>query len=101
MINLDPARPLELITIVLRAWTCGLLKSCNLAWTDLSRGILKDVRKTSSISTESQLTNFQNEDWQSDKSEVSLLEGWPVNAAVTRLDSALSWLSTTTKGSSV
>ncbi|KAF9064633.1 Mak10 subunit, NatC N-terminal acetyltransferase-domain-containing protein [Rhodocollybia butyracea] len=83
MINLDPARPLELITIVLRAWTCGLLKSCNLAWTDLSKGILKD-----------------NEDWQSDKSEVSLLEGWPVNAAVTRLDSALSWLSTTTKGSS-
>ncbi|KAJ4475557.1 Mak10 subunit, NatC N-terminal acetyltransferase-domain-containing protein [Lentinula aciculospora] len=80
MINLDPSRPLELITVVLRAYTSGLLKSCNLAWNELSKGSLLDT-----------------EDWQSDKSDVSLLEGWPVKAAVARLDAALTWLSTTTK----
>ncbi|KAJ3997460.1 Mak10 subunit, NatC N-terminal acetyltransferase-domain-containing protein [Lentinula boryana] len=80
MIDLDPSRPLELITLVLRAYTSGLLKSCNLAWNELCKGPLLDA-----------------EDWHSDKSEVSLLEGWPVEAAVARLDSGLTWLSTTTK----
>lgn len=42
-INLDPLRPLELITVVLRAYTSGLLKSCNLVWTELSKGTLIDV----------------------------------------------------------
>ncbi|GAW03142.1 glycoside hydrolase [Lentinula edodes] len=80
MIDLDSSRPLELITVILRAYTSGLLKSCSLAWNELSKGSLLDT-----------------EDWQSDKSDVSLLEGWPVRAAIARLDTALAWLSTTTK----
>ncbi|KAJ3807472.1 Mak10 subunit, NatC N-terminal acetyltransferase-domain-containing protein [Lentinula aff. lateritia] len=82
MIDLDSSRPLELITVILRAYTSGLLKSCSLAWNELSKGSLLDT-----------------EDWQSDKSDVSLLEGWPVKAAIARLDTALAWLSTTAKGS--
>ncbi|KAJ3843014.1 Mak10 subunit, NatC N-terminal acetyltransferase-domain-containing protein [Lentinula raphanica] len=80
ILNWDSSRPLELITIVIRAYTSALLKSCSLAWNELSKGTLPD-----------------NEDWHSDKSEVSLLEGWPVEAAVARLDSALKWLSKTTQ----
>lgn len=45
MIDLDPLRPLELITVVLRAYTSGLLKSCNLVWTELSKGSMMDVRE--------------------------------------------------------
>ncbi|KAJ3869867.1 Mak10 subunit, NatC N-terminal acetyltransferase-domain-containing protein [Lentinula novae-zelandiae] len=82
MIDLDSSRPLELITVILRAYTSGLLKSCSIAWNELSKGSLLDT-----------------EDWHSDKSDVSLLEGWPVKAAIARLDTALAWLSTTTKGS--
>ncbi|KAJ3892376.1 Mak10 subunit, NatC N-terminal acetyltransferase-domain-containing protein [Lentinula edodes] len=84
MIDLDSSRPLELITVILRAYTSGLLKSCSLVWNELSKGSLLDT-----------------EDWQSDKSDVSLLEGWPVKAAIARLETALAWLSTTTKGSFV
>ncbi|KAF5367224.1 hypothetical protein D9757_012228 [Collybiopsis confluens] len=75
MFDTDPKKPLELVTVVLRAYLCGLLKCCNLAWNELSKGYLLDT-----------------EDWQSDKSGISLLEGWPVKAAVARLEAAMNWL---------
>jgi hypothetical protein len=40
----DPHRPPELITIVLRAAVAGLLKCCDLAWRELSKGAVQDVR---------------------------------------------------------
>ncbi|KAG7086374.1 hypothetical protein E1B28_002334 [Marasmius oreades] len=80
LLNADPQRPMELITVVLRAFVSGLLKCCDLSWKELIRGGLNDT-----------------EDWHSEKCEVSLLEGWPVQAAKVRLDEALRWLSTTTK----
>jgi len=39
----DPHRPLELITIVLRASVAGLLKCCDLTWRELSKGAVQDV----------------------------------------------------------
>jgi N-alpha-acetyltransferase 35, NatC auxiliary subunit len=39
----DADRPLELITVVLRAWVCGLLKCCDLAWREMSKGGINDV----------------------------------------------------------
>ncbi|THV06920.1 hypothetical protein K435DRAFT_960172 [Dendrothele bispora CBS 962.96] len=76
----DPDRPLELVTVVLRAYVSGLLKSCDLAWRELVKGGVNDT-----------------EDWQADKCEVSLLEGWPVKAAIARLKEAIGWLMNTTK----
>ena len=37
-------RPIELVTIVLRAAVQGLLKCCNLSWIELSKGGAYDVR---------------------------------------------------------
>ncbi|KAF8626362.1 hypothetical protein AX15_005013 [Amanita polypyramis BW_CC] len=71
----DPSRPIELITTVLRPAVQGLLKCCDMAWRELSMGIMLDA-----------------EDWQSDKCEVSLLEGLPTRVAISRLDEAASWL---------
>jgi N-alpha-acetyltransferase 35, NatC auxiliary subunit len=39
----DPARPMELVTVVLNAAITGLLKCCDLAWRELNRGKLHDV----------------------------------------------------------
>ena len=39
----DPNRPLELVTVVLRAAVFGLLKSCDLAWRELARKRVYDV----------------------------------------------------------
>ncbi|KAF8959765.1 Mak10 subunit, NatC N-terminal acetyltransferase-domain-containing protein [Flammula alnicola] len=76
----DPSRPIELVTIVLRSAVQGLLKCCDLAWRELARGGAYDT-----------------EDWQSDKCEVSLLEGMPVPFVVSKLDEAADWLSDSTK----
>ncbi|KDQ59783.1 hypothetical protein JAAARDRAFT_33351 [Jaapia argillacea MUCL 33604] len=73
----DPLRPLELITIVLRAGVTGLLKSCDLAWRELSKARVKD-----------------GEDFQGEKCEVSLLEGLSISTTVKRLDLALEWIRT-------
>lgn len=40
----DPARPRELITVVLRSAIIGLLKCCDLSWRELSKGGVQDVR---------------------------------------------------------
>ena len=37
------SRPIELVTVVLNAAITGLLKCCDLAWRELSRGKLHDV----------------------------------------------------------
>jgi hypothetical protein len=39
----DPARPLELVTVVVRAAIMGFLKCCDLVWRELSKGRLHDV----------------------------------------------------------
>ena len=39
----DPARPLELVTVVIRAAIMGFLKCCDLVWRELSKGKLHDV----------------------------------------------------------
>lgn len=39
----DPARPRELITIVLRSAVQGLLKCCDFTWRELARGGAYDV----------------------------------------------------------
>jgi len=72
----DPARPLELVTLVLRAAVFGLLKCCDLSWRELMRGGVYD-----------------GEDWQGEKCGVSLLEGQQVNVALDVLNNALNWLS--------
>ncbi|KAF8172074.1 Mak10 subunit, NatC N-terminal acetyltransferase-domain-containing protein [Pholiota molesta] len=71
----DPDRPIELVTVVLRASVQGLLKCCDMAWRELARGGAYDT-----------------EDWQSDKCDVLLLEGMPVPFAVSQLDDAMGWL---------
>ncbi|KAI0062099.1 Mak10-domain-containing protein [Artomyces pyxidatus] len=71
----DPSRPIELVTIVLRAAVTGFLKSCDLAWRELSKGRVQDT-----------------EDWQSEKTGVSLLEGLPVGTVLARLEDARVWI---------
>ncbi|KAF8162736.1 Mak10 subunit, NatC N-terminal acetyltransferase-domain-containing protein [Crassisporium funariophilum] len=73
--NHDSSRPIELITIVLRSAVQGLLKCCDLTWRELAKGGAYDT-----------------EDWQSDKCEVSLLEGTPVPFIQGKLDGAVAWL---------
>jgi N-alpha-acetyltransferase 35, NatC auxiliary subunit len=43
----DPARPMELVSVVLRAAVLGLLKSCALAWMELAKSRVYDVSVTS------------------------------------------------------
>ncbi|KAG7453081.1 uncharacterized protein BT62DRAFT_959328 [Guyanagaster necrorhizus] len=76
----DPERPVELVSIVLRTFIFGYLKCCGLSWDCLNRGILQDI-----------------EDWQGDKCDVSLLEGYPVKSVLARLDEASNWLLHTMK----
>lgn len=42
--EVDHMRPPELVTIVLRAYVHGLLKSCDLSWRELNKGNVYDVR---------------------------------------------------------
>ncbi|KAI0933432.1 hypothetical protein AcV5_005579 [Taiwanofungus camphoratus] len=74
-ISTDPFRPLELITLVLRASVFALLKSCDMTWREFSKGRVHD-----------------NEDWQSEKCEVSLLEGVNADFVIQKLDDACQWL---------
>lgn len=76
----DPSRPLQLVTVVLRAYVMGLLKSCGLAWMQLHNSLLEDT-----------------EDWQSDKCEVSLLEILQPPFVMKQLDTARTWLQSSGK----
>jgi hypothetical protein len=42
----DVLRPPQLIPVVLRASICGMLKSCDLSWRELSKGHVHDVSPT-------------------------------------------------------
>jgi hypothetical protein len=42
-ISIDPSRPSELITIVLRGALTAYLKCCDLAWRELAKGRVYDV----------------------------------------------------------
>ncbi|EMD34296.1 hypothetical protein CERSUDRAFT_140689 [Gelatoporia subvermispora B] len=71
----DAERPIELITVVLRAGIMGLLKSCDLARRELCKNKVVDC-----------------EDWQSEKAEISLLEGINVDYIIRLQDDACYWL---------
>ncbi|KAI9433909.1 Mak10 subunit, NatC N-terminal acetyltransferase-domain-containing protein [Lactarius indigo] len=71
----DPARPLELVTAVIRAAIMGFLKCCDLVWRELSKGKLHDT-----------------EDWHSEKFDVSLMEGTPVGTVLSQLEDAKNWI---------
>lgn len=43
------------------------------------------------------LTGLQTEDWQSDKCEVSLLEGMPVETILSNLEKAVKYVESSTK----
>ncbi|KAF9460883.1 Mak10 subunit, NatC N-terminal acetyltransferase-domain-containing protein [Collybia nuda] len=76
----DYTRPPELVYVVLRPCVMGLLKCCDLSWRELSKNAVQDV-----------------EDWQSEKSDVSLLEGLPVKYILSQLEDANKWVLGTTK----
>ncbi|KAF9032977.1 Mak10 subunit, NatC N-terminal acetyltransferase-domain-containing protein [Panaeolus papilionaceus] len=73
----DPSRPLELLTLVLRGAILGMLKCCDLAWRELAKGGAYDT-----------------EDWQSDKTDVSLCESTPTPVILATLSNAIRWAST-------
>lgn len=39
----DPKRPVQLLALVLKAAIYGLLKSCDLAWRELTKGYVNEV----------------------------------------------------------
>ncbi|KAI6106207.1 hypothetical protein EV401DRAFT_2060474 [Pisolithus croceorrhizus] len=71
----DRARPVELVSVVLRASVLGLLKCCDLAWRELVKGNVYDC-----------------EDWQSDKCDVPMSEAYPVSRILGILDEACVWV---------
>ncbi|KAL0947711.1 hypothetical protein HGRIS_013796 [Hohenbuehelia grisea] len=73
--RVDPSRPIELITILLRAYVLGLLKCCDLSWRELNNLAVREI-----------------EDWQSDKCEVSLQEGVPLPYVLLQLEKASTWI---------
>ena len=42
--DVDKVRPIELVTVVLRAAIFGLLKCCDFTWRELNKGNMYDVR---------------------------------------------------------
>ncbi|KAI6125227.1 Mak10 subunit, NatC N-terminal acetyltransferase-domain-containing protein [Pisolithus croceorrhizus] len=71
----DRTRPVELVSVVLRASVLGLLKCCDLAWRELVKGNVYDC-----------------EDWQSDKCDVPMSEAYPVSCILGILDEACVWV---------
>jgi N-alpha-acetyltransferase 35, NatC auxiliary subunit len=84
----ESARPLALVTVVLRAAITALLKCCDLSWRELNRGRLHDVCTTLACVHPFIVDIRQTEDWHSEKFGVSLLESLPVASALSRLDDA-------------
>lgn len=76
-VSSDPARPVELLIHVLVACVEGVLKCCDMTWRELTKGRV-----------------FDTEDWQSEKSGVSLMEGTQIRNVLSRLESACNWIST-------
>ncbi|KAI6046740.1 Mak10 subunit, NatC N-terminal acetyltransferase-domain-containing protein [Pisolithus marmoratus] len=71
----DRTRPIELVSVALRASVLGLLKCCDLAWRELIKGNVYDF-----------------EDWQSDKCDVPMSETYPVSRILGILDEACIWI---------
>ncbi|KAL4064339.1 Mak10 subunit, NatC N-terminal acetyltransferase-domain-containing protein [Scleroderma citrinum] len=80
----DKTRPIELITIILRASIFGLLKCCDLSWRELNKGNVHDA-----------------EDWQSDKCDVYMSEAHPVSYILSILDEACNWIRSSPKARSL
>ncbi|EKM56096.1 uncharacterized protein PHACADRAFT_122281 [Phanerochaete carnosa HHB-10118-sp] len=74
----DSTRPMQLLTSVLRPAVFAMLKDCDIVWRELSKKRVYDM-----------------EDWQSEKCEVTLLEGVPVDFIIDKLDGAYTWLRST------
>ncbi|KAF6764625.1 Mak10 subunit, NatC N-terminal acetyltransferase-domain-containing protein [Ephemerocybe angulata] len=74
----DPDRPIELITCVLGPCVQGLLKCVDLTWRDLQNNDLIE----------------DTEDWQSDRCEVPVLEGVPVQFVIEKLNWAARFVAT-------
>ncbi|KAI6099200.1 Mak10 subunit, NatC N-terminal acetyltransferase-domain-containing protein [Pisolithus croceorrhizus] len=77
----DRTRPVELVSVVLRASVLGLLKCCDLAWRELFKGDVYDC-----------------EDWQSDKCDVPMSEAYPVSRILGILDEACVWVRNSSRG---
>ncbi|KAI6099195.1 Mak10 subunit, NatC N-terminal acetyltransferase-domain-containing protein [Pisolithus croceorrhizus] len=71
----DRARPVELVSVVLRASVLGLLKCCDLVWRELIKGNVYDC-----------------EDWQSDKCDVPMSGAYPVSRILGILNEACVWV---------
>ncbi|KAG8746150.1 hypothetical protein FRC10_006016 [Ceratobasidium sp. 414] len=71
----DPSRPIALVSIVMQAGLMAIVKTCDMVWRELSKGYVFDL-----------------EDFNADKSEVSLLEGVQVPTVLRQLNKALAWL---------
>ncbi|CAG7846743.1 SubName: Full=Uncharacterized protein {ECO:0000313/EMBL:CCA72810.1} [Serendipita indica DSM 11827] len=71
----DPSRPLQLVTLVLRASVYGILKTCDLAWREMTRGHILEM-----------------EDFNGDKSERYLCETISASEIIGMLDAARTWL---------
>jgi hypothetical protein len=100
LVRNNKSRPPELITMVLRSAVFGLLKCCDLAWRELAKDKVHDVRPFPSLglaSTPIEI-NSQCEDWQSEKCEVSLLEGVPVKHVLSKLEEACVWVRSSSAG---
>ena len=39
----DPSRPIELVTVVLRATALAVMKACGVAWDGMAKGVIHDV----------------------------------------------------------
>lgn len=100
LVRNDKSRPPELITMVLRSAVFGLLKCCDLAWRELAKDKVHDVRLFPSLDPVNILTEItvQCEDWQSEKCEVSLLEGIAVKHVLSKLEEACAWLRSSSAG---
>ncbi|THG95833.1 hypothetical protein EW145_g7894 [Phellinidium pouzarii] len=67
--------PIELVTVVLRAGVIGMVKCCDLAYRELSKGNVHDC-----------------EDWQGEKSEIPLYESVLPQQIASTLEEAETWL---------
>ncbi|EIW85641.1 Mak10-domain-containing protein [Coniophora puteana RWD-64-598 SS2] len=73
----DESHPPELVTRVLLGSVMALLKCCDLVWRELSKDNIIDT-----------------EDWQSEKCDVSMKEGYPVRHILNLLDAGIYWVET-------
>lgn len=99
--EVDPLRPMELVTVVLRAVALTVMKRCGTVWVEMAKGGAHDVSAAhvGRILMAHHLS--QQEDWHSEKADISLYEGIPIGRVFRELDQATSWLSCTTRGRAI